>query len=87
MYACEWWRGANHAPAVNPSPGALLGRFLLETTMAQGEFTKQEAAAVKEAAEEIFKALPKTKQRDYIGHLNDLFLFIEADKRAAPEGK
>ena len=55
--------------------------------MAQGEFTKQAADAVKEAAEQMFKALPKTKQWDYIGHLNDLFLFIEAAKRAAPEGK
>jgi hypothetical protein len=55
--------------------------------MAQGEFPKQEADSVKDAAEEMFKALPQTKKRLFLGHLNDLFLFIEAAKRVAPEGK
>lgn len=53
--------------------------------MAQGDFTKQEADLVKKVAEEIYLALPKTKRREYLGHLNDVFLFIEAAKRAAPE--
>jgi hypothetical protein len=53
--------------------------------MAQGEFTKSEAAATKQAVEEIFEALPKTKRAGYIGHLNDVFLFLEAAERAAPE--
>jgi hypothetical protein len=52
--------------------------------MAQGEFTKEEADATKEAVDELFKALPKSKQMGFIGHLNDIFLFIEAAKRAAP---
>jgi hypothetical protein len=53
--------------------------------MAQGEFTKAEADATKEAVDEMFNAIPKSKAMGYIGHLNDIFLFIEAAKRAAPE--
>lgn len=52
--------------------------------MAQGEFSKAEAKSAREAVDEIFKALPKTRQRDYIGHLNDVMLFLEAAERAAP---
>lgn len=55
--------------------------------MAQGEFTKQEADEVLKSLDGIFKAIPKTKQMEYLGHLNDVCLFIEAAKRAAPEGK
>lgn len=55
--------------------------------MAQGEFTKEEADAMAEAVSEMFKALSKTKQREYIGHLNDIQLFIEAAKREAPNEK
>lgn len=54
--------------------------------MAQGEFTKQEAEETKTAVDEIFKAIPKTKQINFIGHLNDIFLFLEAAKRVAPDG-
>lgn len=53
--------------------------------MAQGEFTKQEAKATIEAVEEMFKALPKSKQPDFIGHLNDIFLFIEVAESYAPD--
>jgi hypothetical protein len=55
--------------------------------MAQGEFTKEEADATDEAVNEMFKALPKTKQMDFIGHLNDILLFVGAAKRAAPSEK
>jgi hypothetical protein len=55
--------------------------------MAQGEFTKEEAAATKRAVDDIFKAIPKTKQFSYLGHLNDIFLFLEAAGRAAPKEK
>jgi hypothetical protein len=55
--------------------------------MAQGEFTKQEAQSVKEAVDEMFDALPKSKKMDYIGHLNDIFLFLEEAIRVAPEEK
>ncbi len=53
--------------------------------MAQGEFTKQEAEATREAVEQMFNALPKAKRLGYIGHLNDILLFLAAAKRAAPE--
>jgi hypothetical protein len=52
--------------------------------MAQGEFTKEEADAVTETVCEMHKALSKPKQRDYIGHLNDILLFVEAAKKVAP---
>lgn len=52
--------------------------------MAQGDFTKEEAAETCEAVNEMYAALSKAKQREYIGHLNDIFLFLEAAKRAAP---
>jgi len=55
--------------------------------MAQGQFTKQEAEETKKAVEELFEALPKSKRLGYIGHLNDIFLFIGAAGRAAPDEK
>lgn len=53
--------------------------------MAQGKFTKQEADESLKAVTEMFDALPKSKRYDYIGHLNDIGLFIEAAKLAAPD--
>ena len=53
--------------------------------MSQGEVTKEEAKFVLEAVDEMFKALPKTKQMNFLGHLNDICLFVEAVKRDAPE--
>jgi hypothetical protein len=55
--------------------------------MAQGEFTKEEAAETIKAVDEMFKALPKAKQAAFFGHLNDVCLFLEAAKRAAPAEK
>lgn len=55
--------------------------------MAQGEFTKEECDSVKEALKEIIKAMPKSKVGDFIGHFNDLFLFINTAKKAAPSEK
>ncbi len=52
--------------------------------MAQGQFTKQEARRVKEVAEEILSALPRSTKLEYFGHFNDLFLFLDAAERAAP---
>ena len=52
--------------------------------MAQGDFTKEEAAATEEAVDEMFKGLSKAKQMDYLGHLNDICLFLAAAKKAAP---
>lgn len=55
--------------------------------MAQGEFTKEEAKASRDALDELFKALPKKKQGEYFGHLNDISLFLSAAEKAAPEEK
>lgn len=53
--------------------------------MAQGEFTKEEAANVIEAVEQMFKeGIPKSKRLNFVGHLNDICLFLNAAKRAAP---
>lgn len=53
--------------------------------MAQGEFTKEEAAAMITASNEVFKALSKPKQGEYFGHANDIFLFLKAAEKAAPK--
>jgi len=50
--------------------------------MAQGEFTIEEAEQTEQAIEDMFNAIPKSKQLDYIGHLNDILLFIGAAKKA-----
>jgi len=52
--------------------------------MAQGEFTKEEAKQTEETFKEVFEALPKRKQIDFIGHANDIYLFIAAAGKAAP---
>jgi len=52
--------------------------------MAQGQFTKEEAEQTKKAVEEMFNAIPKSRRMGYIGHLNDIFLFIEAAHKVAP---
>ena len=51
----------------------------------QGEFTKEEADFALDSVTEIFKGLSKTKQGNYLGHLNDVCLFLEAAKSAAPK--
>jgi len=53
--------------------------------MAQGDFTKQEATRALEAVSELFAAISKRKQMEYLGHLNDICLFLEAAKRATPD--
>jgi len=52
--------------------------------MAQGEFTKKETIFVKKCVEEIFEALPTGKKKNFIGHLNDIFLFLSEAEKAAP---
>jgi hypothetical protein len=52
--------------------------------MAQGEFTKEECKQVQEAVSELYKALSKAKQREYIGHLNDIYLFLNKAEHHAP---
>ena len=55
--------------------------------MAQGDFTKEEAVQTGKAVNEVFDALPKKKRMDFLGHLNDILLFLGAAKKAAPEEK
>ena len=52
--------------------------------MTQGKFSKEEATATEEAVNEIMEAMPKTKVVEFIGHFNDIFLFLKAAKAAAP---
>lgn len=53
--------------------------------MGEGEFTKEEARRTKETVEELSQGLPKSKLMNYIGHLNDIYLFLGAAEKAAPE--
>ena len=53
--------------------------------MVQGRFTKEEAEATKEAVEGMFDGIPKSRRMNFIGHLNDIMLFLEAAKKVAPE--
>lgn len=53
--------------------------------MAQGDFTREEAKATEEAFTEVFKALSKPKQREFLGHANDIYLFLAACQRECPD--
>lgn len=52
--------------------------------MAQGEFTKEEASETEKAFGEVFNALSRAKQGQFFGHANDIYLFLNAAKKAAP---
>ena len=52
--------------------------------MTQGKFTKEETTSCEEALNEIMKAMPKNKCMDFIGHFNDIFLYLTAAKEVAP---
>lgn len=53
----------------------------------QGQFTKEETRATEDAFTKVFKALSKNKQRDLIGHADDIYLFLAAAHKAAPAEK
>ena len=53
--------------------------------MAQGEFTKAEATETEESFTEVFNALPKRKQAEFLGHANDIYLFLAAAKQHAED--
>lgn len=55
--------------------------------MVQGEFTKEEALETREAFREVFAALSKKNRMDFIGHANDIDLFLSAAEIAAPNQK
>jgi len=50
----------------------------------QGDFTQEEAKATEEAFDQVFKALPKKKQAEYLGHANDIYLFLTTCQRECP---
>ena len=52
--------------------------------MAQVEFTKEEAVKASQSFDEIFKALSRSKQMEYLGHANDVYLFLSAAEKVAP---
>ncbi len=52
--------------------------------MAQGDFTKEEAKETLVAVNEVFEAIPKTRRMGYLGHLNDICLFLESCTRECP---
>jgi len=55
--------------------------------MAQGEFTKEEAIATKDALDEIYSALSNKRKGDFLGHFNDVLMFLSAAEQAAPSEK
>lgn len=59
-----------------------------------GEFSHEGADIAREAAGEMFDALSKPKQREYLGNYNEVLVFIEnaratmpAPKKKAKQGK
>jgi len=52
--------------------------------MTQGKFSKEECTSCEEALTEIMKSMSRNKAAEFIGHFNDLFLFLTAAKAAAP---
>lgn len=52
--------------------------------MATNRFTKEQAQVAKEALDEMYRAFSRNKQIEFIGHLNDIALFIESAQRVAP---
>jgi hypothetical protein len=55
--------------------------------MAQGDFTKEEADEMLKAVAELFDAISKSKRPAFIGHLNDISLFLERAGREADAKK
>lgn len=50
----------------------------------QGALVKENAQDCLEALSEMFEAIPKKKRNEYLGHLNDISLFLERAKRELP---
>ena len=52
--------------------------------MATGDFTKEEANEIKKMVEELYRLVPGTKRDSFIGHLNEILVFIETARDHAP---
>lgn len=55
--------------------------------MSQTDFTLENVDNCSKAAEEMFDAIPKTKRFGYLGHLNDILLFLGGCKKVIDSGK
>ena len=55
--------------------------------MTQGKFSKEEAQESIDAVTEIMKAFPKSKVGEFVGHFNDVLLFLDSAKKEAPNEK
>lgn len=53
--------------------------------MSQGNFTKEEGKETKDAVEEMYAALTKKRQMEYLGHYNDIMLYLSASIEQAPK--
>ena len=52
--------------------------------MTQGIASKEEAKSCREALNEIMNAMPKSKVINFVGHFNDIFLFLSATEKVLP---
>ncbi|MDD5340194.1 MAG: hypothetical protein PHV13_03005 [Candidatus ainarchaeum sp.] len=52
--------------------------------MTQGKASKEEAKSCSEALTEVMKAFPRSKAAEYIGHFNDIALFLAACENVLP---
>ena len=52
--------------------------------MAQGDFTKEEIAEVRISIDEMFCALSRPNKCAFLGHMNDVLLFLSAAEKHAP---
>ena len=48
----------------------------------QTDFTLERAAEIKDTVEDMLKGIPKSRRLEYLGHLNDILLFIGAAENA-----
>jgi len=55
--------------------------------MTQGKLSKEEAENCYEALDEIMKAFQKNKVSEFIGHFNDVLLFLSTAKKELPSEK
>lgn len=52
--------------------------------MSLGDWSKEEAGTCRELVDQMFLALPKSKRMEYIGHLNQVLIFLSEAAKHAP---
>ncbi len=65
--------------------GGRVGMSSTSEWLMLGDWTKQEAERARESAGEMWEAISRKKQLDFLGHLNEILVFIEEAKKHAPE--